>query len=780
MSPLRYVSTRGAAPELGFADVLLAGLARDGGLYVPERWPSLTVGAFERFADMSLPGRGHRGDVALRRGVRRPRRLRRPRGRRLRHLRRRRGRPARRRSTTGSGWPSCSTGPTLAFKDVALQLVGRLFDHELARRGERVTVVGATSGDTGSAAIEALRDRDAVDVFILHPAGRVSEVQRRQMTTVRSPNVHNFAVEGTFDDCQDLVKALFADTAFRDRRNLSAVNSINWARVMAQVVYYVTSAARLGAAEGRPVAFSVPTGNFGNVFAGYGAQRMGTPITRFVVASNRNDILTRFLTSGTMTIGEVHPTLSPSHGHPGVVEPRAAPVRALRPRRGGGRRADGPVPRRGHGLARGGADRPAGRALGRRPASTTTPPGRPSPPSTDRSGRLVDPHTAVGLAAARARRGDPDVPMVVLATAHPAKFPDAVEAGRRRPPLAPCPAGRPVRAAGALRGGRQRPRSGPAGHRRDPRRAHRVTVRPPIWESAQMKYVVCVPDGCADQPLAELGGRTPLEAASTPTLDALAARGEVGRAAVIPPGHAAGLRRGQHGDPRLRPGRTYHTGRAPIEAAALGLKLAPDQVAYRCNLVTVGPDGTMVDFAGGHPSSEDAAEAVVRRLDDALGGDGVEFHPGVQYRHIVVAPSGVGRGGVHPAPRPHRPARRVAVRSGAGTGSGRSWTRPATSWAGPRSPPTRSGSGARASSPGCPPSSELRRLDAALVTAVDLVRGPGCAHRDRGRRARHRDRLVRHRLRGQAGLRPRRPRRRRRPVRRSTSRPPTRPATPAT
>jgi threonine synthase len=203
-------------------------------------------------------------------------------------------------------------GPTLAFKDIALQLVGRLFDHELTRRGEKVTIVGATSGDTGGAAIEALRDRPTADVFILHPAGRVSDVQRRQMTTVLSPNVHNIAVEGTFDDCQDMVKALFADDQFRESRNLSAVNSINWARVMAQIVYYVTCAVRLGGSAGQPVAFSVPTGNFGNVFAGYGAQRMGTPISQFIVASNRNDILTQFLTTGTMTIGEVQPTLSPS------------------------------------------------------------------------------------------------------------------------------------------------------------------------------------------------------------------------------------------------------------------------------------------------------------------------------------------------------------------------------------------------------------------------------------------------------------------------------------
>ena len=311
MAPITYVSTRGAAPELGFADVLLAGLAIDGGLYVPSQWPSLTVGALERFESMSyseiatevmwpfVEGSVDRDAFA---------------------------------AIVADAYATFSTdevvpivdlgdniwlaelfhGPTLAFKDIALQLVGRLFDHELTRRGEKVTIVGATSGDTGSAAIEALRDRPSAEVFILHPAGRVSDVQRRQMTTVHSPNVHNIAVEGTFDDCQDIVKALFADVQFRKSRNLSAVNSINWARVMAQMVYYVTCAVRLSGGAGRPVAFSVPTGNFGNVFAGYGAQRIGTPISQFIVASNRNDILTQFLTTGTMTIGEVHPTLSPS------------------------------------------------------------------------------------------------------------------------------------------------------------------------------------------------------------------------------------------------------------------------------------------------------------------------------------------------------------------------------------------------------------------------------------------------------------------------------------
>ena len=426
MTGLRYVSTRGSAPDLGFADVLLAGLARDGGLYVPSEWPSLTVGDLQRFAGAPY------AEVA-----------------------------------TAVMWPfvegamtrdeltalvadSYATfdapevvpltdlgddlwlaelfhGPTLAFKDVALQLVGRLFDHELTRRGERVTVVGATSGDTGSAAIEALRDRPSVDVFILHPEGRVSEVQRRQMTTVDAPNVHNLAVKGTFDDCQDLVKALFADEGFRDRRNLSAVNSINWARVMAQLVYYVTSAVALGGADGRPVAFSVPTGNFGNVFAGYGAQRMGVPISQLVVASNRNDILTRFLTSGTMTIGEVHPTLSPSmdiqvssnlerllfelYGRDGSA------IAELMARF----RAEGTVSVDSGRLDLLAEHWSAGRVDDEETSATIA-------ELYQRTGRLIDPHTAVGLAAAREVRADPRAPMVVLSTAHPAKFPDAVQA----------------------------------------------------------------------------------------------------------------------------------------------------------------------------------------------------------------------------------------------------------------------------------------------------------------------------------------------------------------
>lgn len=434
MAPISYVSTRGAAPELQFADVLLAGLANDGGLYVPSQWPSLTIGDLERFASMSyadiaidvmwpfVEGSIDREDFS---------------------------------SIVADAYATFESdevvplvdlgdnfwlaelfhGPTLAFKDIALQLVGRLFDHELTRRGEKVTIVGATSGDTGSAAIEALRDRPTAEVFILHPAGRVSDVQRRQMTTVHSSNVHNIAVQGTFDDCQDMVKALFADDQFRDSRNLSAVNSINWARVMAQIVYYVTTTVRLGGGAGRPVAFSVPTGNFGNVFAGYGAQRMGTPISQFVVASNRNDILTQFLTTGSMTIGEVHPTLSPSmdiqvssnlerllfeiHGRDG------AAIAELMSRF----RSEGTVSVSVERLELLADHWSAARVDDAQTAATIA-------DLYEQMGMLLDPHTAVGLAAARSARSDASVPMVVLATAHPAKFPDAVEAATGvRPPL---------------------------------------------------------------------------------------------------------------------------------------------------------------------------------------------------------------------------------------------------------------------------------------------------------------------------------------------------------
>jgi threonine synthase len=299
---VKYVSTRGEAPVLGFGDTLLTGLAADGGLYVPETWPRLPAGwdearpYHEVATEVMWPyveGSIEHDDLA---------------------------RMAEEAYGTFEHPDVCPVvelgdlhllelywGPTLAFKDVALQIVGRLFDHELTRRGERATIVVATSGDTGSAAIEACVGRDTLDIVVLHPAGRVSDVQRRMMTTVDAPNVHNVAIEGTFDDCQDLVKGMFADVAFRQRVRLSAMNSINWARVMAQVVYYVTTTARLGRSS-----FTVPSGNFGNIFAGWVAERMGLPIDQLVIASNSNDILTRWVRDGSMVAEDVVPTLSPA------------------------------------------------------------------------------------------------------------------------------------------------------------------------------------------------------------------------------------------------------------------------------------------------------------------------------------------------------------------------------------------------------------------------------------------------------------------------------------
>ena len=512
--PLSYISTRGEAPALNFADVLLAGLASDGGLYVPEAWPPLSQvalpqatpppaapfqAAAQPAADSPAPAPAVPSSDA--------------------------SPPA----TTPSGtdnptsylvfaaevmWPFVAGawekddfaaliadayssfshpevaplvplgdpddniwlmelfwGPTLAFKDIALQLLGRFFDAELKRRSGQITIVGATSGDTGSAAIEACRDRDTMDIFILHPHERVSEVQRRQMTTVDSPTVHNIALRGSFDDCQDIVKALFADEALKDRLQLSAINSINWARVMAQIVYYIWAAVKLGvdlggtgvgeranegmgiggseregkgASEGVKrgtggkalsvegsrgtatgnVAFAVPTGNFGNVYAGYGARGMGLD-ARLIVGTNRNDSLARFFSTATLSTGEVSPTLSPSMDImiPSNLERLIFDIFG----RDSAATADFMQQVRQAGTATVPADRFS--SLGDVWTSRRT-----DDPATLEvigrtyrdTGRLIDPHTAVGLAAAQELRTEGD-PTVVLATAHPAKFPDAVK-----------------------------------------------------------------------------------------------------------------------------------------------------------------------------------------------------------------------------------------------------------------------------------------------------------------------------------------------------------------
>jgi threonine synthase len=306
-------------------------------------------------------------------------------------------------------------GPTLAFKDVALQLVGRLFDWELRRRGERRTIVVATSGDTGSAAIAACVGRPTLDIVVLHPAGRVSDVQRRQMTTVVEPNVHNVAVEGTFDDCQDLVKALFADAGLRERVGLSAMNSINWARVAAQIVYYVAAAAACG-----PCEVAVPTGNFGNILAGWIARRSGAPIERLIVGSNRNDILTRWVDTGALVTDQVVPTLSPSMD----IQVSSNHERLLFELlgRNGAATAELMARFRALGSVEGPRD-PVFAAASLDDDATL----EVMADLHRRTGYLADPHTAVGIGAAEACRGRGDLPMLCLATAHPAKFPDTVE-----------------------------------------------------------------------------------------------------------------------------------------------------------------------------------------------------------------------------------------------------------------------------------------------------------------------------------------------------------------
>lgn len=432
---MNYLSTRGEAPALGFEDAMFAGLARDGGLYVPDHWPHLSPRDIAGFAGLSYEDVAFRvmapfvGDAfapddfrAMIEAAYAP----------FPH-------PARAPLVQigENDWVlELHHGPTLAFKDFAMQLIGRMFDHALRRAGRRAVIVGATSGDTGSAAIEAFGGLGAVEVFILYPHGRVSEVQRRQMTTPNHANVTALAVEGDFDDCQALVKAMFNDHAFRDAVNLAAVNSINWARVLAQTVYYFTSAVALGAPY-RSVAYAVPTGNFGDVYAGWVARRMGLPIDRLVIATNRNDILHRTLTAGDHTRRTVAPTTSPSMDIQVSsnferllfdlldrdAEAVAELMRALR--------EDGGFRLGNQAMDRLREEFSSGMATDEDVAAVIS-------AVADLTGQVLDPHTAVGVKAAADARGDGAVPMVVLGTAHAAKFPDAVEAAcGRRPALPP-------------------------------------------------------------------------------------------------------------------------------------------------------------------------------------------------------------------------------------------------------------------------------------------------------------------------------------------------------
>ena len=425
---MRYVSTRGMAPELGFEDVVLAGLARDGGLYVPATWPTLapdTIAALagQSFAEVATDVISPFTGGALARTE-------------LTRMAEAAYASFGHKAVTPIVQIAPDTfvlelfhGPTLAFKDVAMQLLARLMDHVLEKRGERATIVGATSGDTGGAAIEAFRGSKRVDVVILFPEGRVSDVQRRMMTTPVEDNVHAVAVRGTFDDCQALVKAMFNDLAFRDRVRLSAVNSINWARIVAQVPYYFAAATALGGPH-RPVSFAVPTGNFGDIFAGYVARRMGLAIADLVIASNANDILPRTWESGVYEMRGVTATSSPSmdiqissNFERWLFEASGRDAASVR-----GRMASLAQSRR---FELGSLHAAMRRDFSARSAGEAEVAGAIRRAKAE-SGYLMDPHTACGHLAAGSATGR-GTPKVILATAHPAKFPDAMEAitGRR-------------------------------------------------------------------------------------------------------------------------------------------------------------------------------------------------------------------------------------------------------------------------------------------------------------------------------------------------------------
>lgn len=420
---MRYISTRGKAPALGFEDVLLTGLASDGGLYVPEKLPTYSREEIAAWASLdysqlayqimlpfvsdSIPEQDFKKLV---------------------------------NDTYASFRHPAVTplvqighnewvlelfhGPTLAFKDVALQLLGRLLDYVLERRKQRVVILGATSGDTGSAAIEGCRRCKNIDIFIMHPYNRVSDVQRRQMTTVLSPNIHNIAVKGNFDHCQQMVKDCFADQNFLGGTPLVAVNSINWARIMAQTVYYFYAALHLGAPS-RSIQFSVPTGNFGDIYAGYLAKSMGLPIEQLVIATNRNDILHRFMSNNRYEKSDLLHTLSPSmdimissnfermlfdlYDHDGAAI--AALMEDFR---------HSPISIESHRFARARKIFDSDAVDDARTCETIA-------HAFNQTGYLLDPHTAIGVAAARKTRRSMSSPMVTLATAHPAKFPEAIK-----------------------------------------------------------------------------------------------------------------------------------------------------------------------------------------------------------------------------------------------------------------------------------------------------------------------------------------------------------------
>lgn len=434
VNPMYYISTRGKAPSLNFEEAVLAGLASDGGLYVPETVPTMSMPEITALRGLSYPELAYAiiskfTDDSIAPDA-------------LNHIIAESYKSFRHDAVAPLKQLDAHThvlelfhGPTLAFKDFALQFLGRLLSHILEKRGESATIIGATSGDTGSAAIAGCQGRSNMDIFILFPEGRVSDVQRKQMTTVADKNVHNIAVEGTFDDCQDMVKALFNDHDFRAKHKLTAVNSINWARILAQVVYYFYAALQLGA-PARTISFSVPTGNFGDIYAGYIAKRMGLPIDQLIIATNKNDILARTLETGTYSMEGVSPSLSPSmdiqissnferllfdlYGRNGsTINELMKSFRETKK-----------LTLSDSAFAKLKSEFAACKVDDEQTKKTIA-------TCYESSGELLDPHTAVGLDAGMRARTNLTSPLVILATAHPAKFPDAVKSASGVHPALP-------------------------------------------------------------------------------------------------------------------------------------------------------------------------------------------------------------------------------------------------------------------------------------------------------------------------------------------------------
>jgi threonine synthase len=425
---MQYISTRGLAPRLGFCDAVLTGLARDGGLYLPETFPQFSAEKIASFANKPFADVAFEviapfvdGEIADDK---------------LKSMIDAAYGTFRHKAVTpivqtddGHFVLELFHGPTLAFKDVAMQFLARVMDHILGERGERATIVGATSGDTGSAAIEAFKGRENTDIFILHPKGMVSPVQQRQMTTVLDANVHNIALEGNFDDCQNIVKDMFNNHHFRDSVRLSGVNSINWGRIVAQVVYYFTAAAAIGSPY-REVDFTVPTGNFGDVFAGFVAKKMGLPIGKLIIATNENDILRRTLDTGRYEMAGVSATTSPSMD----IQISSNFERLLFEAND---RDAAATKTQMDGLKQSGSfalNEKAHKAIAKDFAAGTSNQQETAAVQQNvlaNAGYLMDPHTAVAYKVAEEQLRA-DVPMITLSTAHPAKFPAAVKAATQQ------------------------------------------------------------------------------------------------------------------------------------------------------------------------------------------------------------------------------------------------------------------------------------------------------------------------------------------------------------